>query len=109
MVKWNKDIYVFMAVVCSLLLLFLVAQDTVYAAPAKTKTEVFIIDRLEGEMGVLETKDGSIVVVSKSLLPKRSKEGDVLNKRNNKYSKDTKATKARWKEIEKLMQDITMS
>lgn len=38
----------------------------------------WVIDRFEGADAVLEDKDGSVLNVSRTLLPKEAREGDVL-------------------------------
>lgn len=38
----------------------------------------FVIDRFEGDIAIVELQDGNIVECSKLLLPKGSKEGDIL-------------------------------
>lgn len=60
-----------------------------------------IIDRLEGDIAVVELEDNSIVDMSNLLLPKGAKEGDVIEIRI-----DNEETKARKKRNEELMDEL---
>lgn len=59
------------------------------------------IDRFEGDYAVVELPDMSTVDMSKQLLPKGAKEGDVLS-----ISIDIDETKNRKKKVEKLMDEL---
>ncbi len=64
---------------------------------------VFILDRFEGEMAVLEGEDGLMRNVSKSRLPEDARQGDVFLEENGRFRFDAAAAEARRKKIrEKL-------
>ena len=66
-----------------------------------------ISDRFEGGFAVCEQKDGSMVDVGMKLLPKGTKEGDVLLRvENGVYTIDTDATLERTKHIRQLMGEL---
>ena len=69
----------------------------------KTK---YIIDRFEGQFAICETSDLEYINISKELLPKRVKEGDVLLFDGEKYYIDIKENLKRKKEIEELTKDL---
>ena len=44
---------------------------------------MYIIDRFEGSIAVIEDDDGKMIEVNRSLLPKNAKEGSVLIKNDD--------------------------
>lgn len=58
----------------------------------------FIVEKIENGIAVLE-KNGEMIEVSASLLPKGAKEGDILRLEGSQYIADTEATAARRKEL----------
>lgn len=61
----------------------------------------YIIDRFEGEYAVIELDDMSTMNMNKKLLPKESKEGDVIE-----ISIDKDETAKRKEKIGKLMNKL---
>lgn len=59
------------------------------------------IDRIEGEIAVVEMQDGSFAQMSKNLIPIEAKEGDILL-----ITIDTESTIDRKKEITSLMDEL---
>jgi len=70
------------------------------------KTGPLIVDRFEGGFAVCEQEDGSMVDVDMKLLPKRTREGDVLRVENGVYTVDADATLERTKRIRQLMGEL---
>jgi len=70
------------------------------------ETRPLIVDRFEGGFAVCEQEDGSMVDVDMKLLPKGTKEGDVLRVDNGVYTIDTDATLERTKRIRQLMGEL---
>lgn len=102
--KTNREIYLFLLTVISLLSLFLFVEDQVFAAPTSTKKcEQYVVDRIEDRIAILEKWDGSMVSIGIPKLPKRVKEGDVLIYKNGTYKIDQKTTKLRQKEMQKIL------
>ena len=66
----------------------------------------YIIDRFEGKWAVCETEDGKMIDIEKSKLPKNARAGDVIVQKNGKLQVDKKETEKRWKEIDKLMNEV---
>ncbi|HOJ35435.1 MAG: DUF3006 domain-containing protein [Clostridiales bacterium] len=66
---------------------------------------MYIIDRFEGSIAVIEDDDGKMIEVNRSLLPKNAKEGSVLIKNDDgSFSVDEKMTAERRRKL-KAMQD----
>ena len=66
-----------------------------------------VIDRFEGNFAVCEKEDRTMIDIKISKLPSKSKEGDVLIiDTNNMITIDIKETKKRYKEIEKLTENL---
>lgn len=103
--KTNREIYLVLVVVISFLSLFLFIEDQVFAAskPIK-KCEQFIVDRVEERIAILEKTDGSVISIGIPKLPRRVKEGDILNYSNGVYKIDKKGTKLRQKEMQKFLE-----
>jgi len=70
------------------------------------KTGLLIVDRFEGGFAVCEQEDGSMVDVDMKLLPKGTREGDVLRVENGVYTIDADATLERTKRIRQLMGEL---
>ncbi|MFZ3102493.1 MAG: DUF3006 domain-containing protein [Desulfitobacteriaceae bacterium] len=64
-----------------------------------------IIDRLEGNMAVVEI-DGRLLDIPRDQLPDKVKEGDVIVGEKGAYLIDEQETKRRRKEIEKLTKNL---
>lgn len=62
---------------------------------------MWTIDRLEGDLAVLEVEEGKTVTVPKTALPEGTQEGDVL-----RITIDREKTTAREAEIKALMEDV---
>ena len=66
---------------------------------------MYIIDRFEGSIAVIEDDDGKMIEVNRSLLPKNAKEGSVLIKNDDgSFSVDEKMTAESRRKL-KAMQD----
>lgn len=65
-----------------------------------------IIDRFEGDYAVCETEDKRYINILKSELPQGIKEGDVLNRINDKWNIDTVATKERKDKIQNKLNSL---
>lgn len=65
-----------------------------------------IIDRLEGNLAILEYEDGSIQEIDINRLPKGSREGDCLLIESGVISIDSEETEKRYNKIKKLMNDL---
>ena len=65
-----------------------------------------IIDRIEGDYAVCETEDKGYINIFKSELPQGIKEGDVLNRINDKWNIDTVATKERKEKIKSKLNSL---
>lgn len=64
---------------------------------------MFVIDRFEGDIAVLEDADGKMVDVARGLLPKGAKEGDCLVLDGARYVLDEAETKERAARIQRKM------
>ncbi|MBR1431586.1 DUF3006 domain-containing protein [Ruminococcus sp.] len=53
-----------------------------------------VLDRFEGGYAVLETENGTVIVL-RSSLPEEVREGDVLTERNGHFAVDTSTTSQR--------------
>lgn len=60
---------------------------------------IFIIDRFEGDIAVLEDENGGHSDVLRGLIPKDSREGDVLELRDGEYIKRSDLTEIRRERI----------
>lgn len=65
-----------------------------------------ILDRLEGNLAILEYEDGSIQEIDINRLPKGSSEGDCLLIESGVISIDSEETEKRYNKIKKLMNDL---
>lgn len=66
---------------------------------------MYILDRLEGEIAVIEADD-AMIEAPRNTLPSDVREGDVLQKDGDRYRIDRDATERRKAEIDRLMKDI---
>lgn len=53
---------------------------------------MWIIDRMEGQVAVCETEEGSKISIPKADLPPEAKEGDVIREEKGSYVVDEAAT-----------------
>ena len=67
---------------------------------------MFIIERFEDEMAVLEDEKGERFVIVRESLPHNAKEGDCLILKNGVYSVDSMLTKKRKEEIIRLQDSL---
>lgn len=67
------------------------------------KADYVIIDRFEGNFAVCENKNGEMVDIDKSKLPKEAKEGSVLIIKGDKIEIDYDETENKKNRIKKLM------
>ena len=65
-----------------------------------------IIDRFEGDYGVCEKEDRTMMDIPKDKIPHGAKNGDVLNVINDVITIDVEETEKRHREIEKLTEDL---
>lgn len=70
------------------------------------KREMFIIDRLEDELVVLEDNYGDIRTIDKSLIEGETKEGNVVINENGLFKVDIKATIDRKNKVNALMKGM---
>ncbi len=68
--------------------------------------KLFTVDRIEGDIAVLECENGDCVNMELKNLPKNIKEGDVLNFENGSCFLDESETKARSEKIKKMMESL---
>lgn len=68
--------------------------------------KLFTVDRIEGDIAVLECENGDCVNIELKNLPKNIKEGDVLNFENGSCFLDESETKARSEKIKKMMESL---
>ncbi len=66
---------------------------------------MYIIDRFEGDIAVVEAND-TMLEIPRRLLPPDAQEGDVLQKDGDAYLVDRDATEKRKEEINRLMKGI---
>ena len=66
---------------------------------------MYIIDRFEGDIAVIET-DSAMIELPRRLLPPEAAEGDVLCKDGDAYQIDTVATQQRREEIARMMKGL---
>ncbi len=65
-----------------------------------------IIDKIQGDMAVLERDGKTYLEVKTSSLPQGAREGDILKETTSGLEIDAQATSLRRKEIETLLDDI---
>lgn len=65
-----------------------------------------IVDRFEGNLAICEKEDGSMISISKDILPMDVSVGDVLLKKNNEIYVDYKETINRKKHIEQITKNM---
>lgn len=77
---------------------------------AKTGNKIvkgyFVVSRMEGDVVLLENESGVEQQISRSKIPKKAKEGDVLSYYKGKYRRDIKRTKERKKRIEAYLEQF---
>lgn len=66
----------------------------------------FTVDRIEGNIYVLEDSDSNIIDINKCYIKEEAKEGDILKKEGEYYIVDEDKTKERKKEMEELMKGM---
>lgn len=66
----------------------------------------FIIDRIEEDKAVLECENGDMVTLDVKSLPKKIKEGDVLQFEEGSYFLDAEETENRKNRIKDLMSSL---
>lgn len=66
-----------------------------------------IIDRFEGNYAVIELDNLEMINVERKKIPQKAKEGDVIIINGNKIEVDKEESLKRFKEIKKLMEDLT--
>ncbi|GAA0086904.1 DUF3006 domain-containing protein [Clostridium sp. CTA-7] len=69
------------------------------------KTE-YIVDRIENDYVILETKVNSLINIKKSDIIGTVKEGDILIKKDGLYFIDEEATKLRREKINTIMKGL---
>lgn len=65
-----------------------------------------IVDRIEGELVVVELEDGKMKDYPKSLFPRKIKSGDAIIQDGETFIIDQEKTKALKKEIDELINDL---
>jgi len=66
----------------------------------------YIIDRLEEGIAVCENELKKLISIPKDQLPDGSKEGDVLEELEGRFSRSDEETEARRKEMRKKLMDL---
>ncbi|MPM17424.1 hypothetical protein SDC9_63813 [bioreactor metagenome] len=66
----------------------------------------YIIDRIENDYVIVETKANELIDIKKSDIVGIAKEGDILFKRDGLYLIDKEATKLRHKKINTMMKGL---
>ena len=66
----------------------------------------YIIDRLEEGIAVCENELKKLISIPKDQLPDGSKEGDVLEELEGRFSRSDEETEARRKEMRKNLMDL---
>ncbi len=72
----------------------------------KKVTEMLTIDRFEGEYAVCIDENESTMNIHTSLLPTNAKEGDYLEKQNEKYIVDSEKTRLKREELIKFQDSL---
>ncbi|ACQ52702.1 DUF3006 domain-containing protein [Clostridium botulinum] len=65
-----------------------------------------IIDRFEENFAVIELEDKKMINIDKNIIPKKAKEGDVINIEGDIITLNEKERKRLKKEIDKLTEDM---
>ncbi|AUN05065.1 DUF3006 domain-containing protein [Clostridium botulinum] len=65
-----------------------------------------IIDRFEENFAVVELEDKKMINIDKNIIPKKAKEGDVINIEGDIITLNEKERKRLKKEIDKLTEDM---
>ncbi|APU58871.1 DUF3006 domain-containing protein [Clostridium botulinum] len=65
-----------------------------------------IIDRFEENFAVIELEDKKMINIDKNIIPKKAKEGDVINVEGDIITLNEKERKRLKKEIDKLTEDM---
>lgn len=67
----------------------------------------YVIDRFEGNFAICNSiLTGENIELSKNILPKGIKEGDVIIEKDNKFSIDKKLTEERYNKISERMNKL---
>ncbi|APH16690.1 hypothetical protein NPD5_2205 [Clostridium sporogenes] len=65
-----------------------------------------IIDRFEENFAIVELEDKRIINIDKSIIPKKAKEGDVINIEGDTITLNEKESERLKKEIDELTEDM---
>lgn len=65
-----------------------------------------IIDRFEENFAIVELDDKTMVNIDKNIIPKKAKEGDVINIEGDSITLNKKESRILKKEIEELTEDM---
>ncbi|MCR1934931.1 DUF3006 domain-containing protein [Clostridium tepidum] len=65
-----------------------------------------IIDRFEGNFAVVELEDKKMININKNILPKKAKEGDVINIEEDSITLNKKEGKKLKREIDEIIEDM---
>lgn len=68
--------------------------------------KTYVLDRFEGEYGVLEDKYGKLYDVLRKDLPENVREGDILYENEGVYLIDEEATRIRREEIRRIRESL---
>ncbi|APF27848.1 hypothetical protein NPD7_3170 [Clostridium sporogenes] len=65
-----------------------------------------IIDRFEENFAIVELEDKKIINIDKNIIPKKAKEGDVINIKGDIITLNEKESERLKKEIDELTEDM---
>ncbi|NFC73580.1 DUF3006 domain-containing protein [Clostridium botulinum] len=65
-----------------------------------------IIDRLEENFAIIELEDKKMINIDKNIIPKKAKEGDVINIEGDIITLNEKERERLKKEIDELTEDM---
>ncbi|MCR1974763.1 DUF3006 domain-containing protein [Clostridium sporogenes] len=65
-----------------------------------------IIDRFEENFAIVELEDKRIINIDKNIIPKKAKEGDVINIQGDIITLNEKESERLKKEIDELTEDM---
>ena len=69
--------------------------------------EIYVLDRFEGNIAILENRESKeLIEIEKDSLPTDIKEGDILNKINDKFIKNLEQTEEISERIKNKMDDL---
>ncbi len=82
-------------------------KDEIELAQKLDAIEEFTLDRIEGNIAVLEDRNtGKIIKIEKDKLPKETKDGDILDKINGKFILNVEKTNNIAQRISDKMKEI---